>query len=104
MSVVDPITLPYSLRVVAFVAAFWWRQGSEQVDIREIAEERKLGVITDRQEGAAIRLVQAWAEAPSVRVVCLLMLPTLVLCAYIYYFKEEGSTTWMGHSQSHYLC
>ncbi|CAN0076224.1 unnamed protein product, partial [Ectocarpus fasciculatus] len=37
----------------------------EQLDIREISEERRLGVITDRQESAAIGLVQAWAETGS---------------------------------------
>ena len=48
-------------------------QCSEEVDIQEVAEERKLGVITDRQESGAIALVQTWAEAVAVSVLsCLL--------------------------------
>ena len=43
-------------------------QCSEEVDIQEVAEERKLGVITDRQESGAIALVQTWAEAVAVSV------------------------------------
>lgn len=48
-----------------------WLQCSEEVDIQEVAEERKLGVITDRQESGAIALVQTWAEAVAVSVIAI---------------------------------
>lgn len=42
------------------------QQSVDELDIKEVAEERRLGVITDRQENAAVALVQAWAEATPV--------------------------------------
>eukprot|EP00903_Cladosiphon_okamuranus_P007802 g7551.t1 len=40
---------------------------SEEVNINDIAEERRLGVLTDRQEGSAIGLIQSWAELDTQR-------------------------------------
>lgn len=50
----------YCARYVVF------QQSVDELDIKEVAEERRLGVMTDRQENGAIALVQAWAEATPV--------------------------------------
>ncbi|CAN0150637.1 unnamed protein product [Ascophyllum nodosum] len=38
------------------------KQSVDELDIKEVAEDRRLGVMTDRQENGAIALIQAWAE------------------------------------------
>lgn len=46
--------------------AVGFQQASEEVNLNEIAEERRLGVLTDRQESSAIGLIQTWAELDAV--------------------------------------
>lgn len=41
-------------------------QASEEVNLQQIPEAKRLGVITDRQESSAIGLAQSWSDADSV--------------------------------------
>ena len=46
----------------------------DELDIKEVAEDRRLGVMTDRQENGAIALIQAWAEGSWVSSIAIMIL------------------------------